>query len=126
MVYPFEDKGDGDWMAREFFSGGIMPSHKLLLYFQDHLKIDKVWHFSGEHYSKTSWAWLNKMDKNKSKIIEIFSGKDNEFSEAVCLNTAAALIVAQKFDNFEESYKFSKAHILSGKGLVHLKKLQIS
>ena len=80
MVYPFEDKGDGDWMAREFFSGGIMPSHKLLLYFQDHLKIDKVWHFSGEHYSKTSWAWLNKMDKNKSKIIEIFSdtyGKEN-------------------------------------------------
>ena len=48
--------------------------------FQDHLKIDKVWHFSGKHYSKTSWAWLNKMDKNKSKIIEIFSdtyGKEN-------------------------------------------------
>ena len=63
---------------------------------------------------------------NASKIIEIFSGKDNEFSEAVCLNAAAALIVAQKFDNFKESYKFSKAHILSGKGLVHLKKLQIS
>jgi len=63
---------------------------------------------------------------NANKIIEIFSGKDNEFSEAVCLNAAAALIVAQKFDNFKESYKFSKAHILSGKGLVHLKKLQIS
>ena len=63
---------------------------------------------------------------NASKIIEIFSGKDNEFSEAVCLNAAAALIVVQKFDNFKESYNFSKAHILSGKGLVHLKKLQIS
>ena len=80
MVYPFENKGDGDWMAREFFSGGIMPSHKLLLYFQEHLKIDKVWHFSGEHYSRTSWAWLNKMDQNKAKIIGIFSdtyGKEN-------------------------------------------------
>ena len=55
---------------------------------------------------------------NANKIIEIFSGKDNEFSEAVCLNAAAALIVAQKFDNFKESYNFSKAHILSGKGLV--------
>ena len=63
---------------------------------------------------------------NARKIIEIFSGKDNEFSEAVCLNAAAALIVVQKFDNFKESYNFSKAHILSGKGLVHLKKLQIS
>jgi len=73
MVYPFEDKSEGDWMAREFFSGGIMPSHKLLLYFQDNLKIDKVWHFSGEHYSKTSWAWLKKMDDNKEKILQIFS-----------------------------------------------------
>ena len=63
---------------------------------------------------------------NASKIIEIFSGIDNEFSEAVCLNTAAALIVSKKFNNFVKSYEFSKKHILSGNALVHLKKLQIS
>ena len=63
---------------------------------------------------------------NASKIIEIFSGIDNEFSEAVCLNTAAALIVSKKFNNFAKSYEFSKKHILSGNALVHLKKLQIS
>ena len=61
---------------------------------------------------------------NANMIIEIFSGKENEFSEAVCLNTAAALIVAQKFDDFKKSYEFSKTHILSGKALTHLKKLQ--
>ena len=72
LAYPFENEGDGDWMAREFFSGGMMPSHNLLLYFQDDLKIDQVWRLSGTHYEKTSLAWLNEMDKNKRYIVEIF------------------------------------------------------
>ena len=55
LVYPFEDRGDGDWMAREFFSGGIMPSHKLLLHFSKHMKIDSLWKVNGIHYSKTSY-----------------------------------------------------------------------
>jgi anthranilate phosphoribosyltransferase len=63
---------------------------------------------------------------NANKIIEIFSGKHNEFSEAVCLNAAAALIVSKKFDNFFKSYEFSKKHILTGKALIHLKKIQTS
>ena len=73
LVYPFEDQGPSDWMAREFFSGGLMPSHRLLLHFQNDLKIKKIWRLSGKHYSKTSWAWLSKMDKNKKEILEIFS-----------------------------------------------------
>ena len=80
LVYPFENKGEADWMAREFFSGGMMPSHDLLLYFQDELKIEKTWRISGVHYEKTSLAWLKKMDKNKKKIMKIFSetyGKNN-------------------------------------------------
>ena len=73
LVYPFEDKGEGDWMAREFFSGGIMPSHKLLLHFSKHMRIDSLWKVNGLHYSKTSLAWLKLMDKNRSKILGIFS-----------------------------------------------------
>ena len=63
-------------------------------------------------------------DYNANKIIDIFSGKENEFSEAVCLNSAAALIVANKYSNFLEAYKFSKKHLLSDKALTHLKKIQ--
>ena len=73
LVYPFEDKGPGDWMSREFFSGGLMPSHRLLLHFQEDLNIEKVWRISGDHYSQTSWAWLDKMDQHKAHIIDIFS-----------------------------------------------------
>ena len=63
-------------------------------------------------------------DYNANKIIDIFSGKKNEFSEAVCLNSAAALIICNKFDKFEDAYDFSKKHLESDKALTHLKKIQ--
>ena len=72
IAYPFEDKGDGDWMAREFFSGGQMPSHRLLMSFPDRMKIEKDWRVSGTHYEQTSLAWLRKMDTNKIEVLELF------------------------------------------------------
>ena len=72
VAYPFEDKGDGDWMAREFFSGGQMPSHRLLMSFPDRMKIEKDWRVCGTHYEKTSLAWLRKMDTNKIEVLELF------------------------------------------------------
>jgi anthranilate phosphoribosyltransferase len=63
-------------------------------------------------------------DYNANKIIDIFSGKKNEFYEAVCLNSAAALIVCNKFNKFEDAYEFSKKHLESDKALSHLKKIQ--
>jgi len=66
----------------------------------------------------------NDADYNANKIIDIFSGNKNEFSEAVCLNSAAGLIVSGKFSEFEEAYNFSKEYLQSGKVLSHLKKIQ--
>jgi len=63
-------------------------------------------------------------DYNARKIIDIFSGKKNEFFEAVCLNSAAGIVVSQKIEKFDEAYKFSKKHLESGKVLNHLKKIQ--
>ena len=61
---------------------------------------------------------------NANKIIDIFSGSKNEFSEAVCLNSAAALIICNKFNKFEDAYEFSKKHLESDMALTHLKKIQ--
>ena len=63
-------------------------------------------------------------DYNANKIIDIFSGSKNEFSEAVCLNSAAALIVCNKFNKFEDAYEFSRKYLESDKALIHLKKIQ--
>ena len=68
-------------MAREFFSGGMMPSHQLLLYFQDDLKIEATWRLSGTHYEKTSLAWLKNMDDNRSSILKIF---EKTYGERKC------------------------------------------
>ena len=61
---------------------------------------------------------------NADKMSEIFKGKDNDFSKAVCLNAAAGLIVEEKFNNFSEAYNHAREFILSGKTFSHLKKLQ--
>ncbi len=65
-------------MAREFFSGGQMPSHKLLMSFPGHMKAETSWRIDGTHYAKTSRAWLEKMDKNKKAIVEVFSSTYGE------------------------------------------------
>ncbi len=80
FAYPFEVKDETDWMSKYFFTGGQMPSDDLFLYFQKDLVIQNHWRVNGEHYQKTSEAWLSKMDENKDKIIPIFEstyGKEN-------------------------------------------------
>lgn len=79
-AYHFEVRDETDWMAKYFFTGGMMPSHNLFLYFQESLSIVNHWVVNGTHYGKTSEAWLSNMDKNKSSIIPILEktyGKEN-------------------------------------------------
>ena len=63
-------------------------------------------------------------DYNSQKMNEIFQGKDNDFSIAVCLNAAAGLIVADKASSFKDGYIKLRDHILSGKVMSHISKLQ--
>ncbi len=72
FAYKFEVIDESDWMSKYFFTGGIMPSNHLLLYFNDHLTIQKHWLVNGMHYSKTSEAWLQNMDKHKKEIMPLF------------------------------------------------------
>jgi len=61
---------------------------------------------------------------NANKMINIFKGEDDDFSKAVCLNSAAGLIVSEKYTNFNDAYKISRENILSGRTLDYLKSIQ--
>ena len=61
---------------------------------------------------------------NADKMVEIFKGKDNDFSKAVCLNAAAGLIVNEKFSEFLDAYNHAREFILSGKPYSYLEKIQ--
>lgn len=69
--YTFDVKADDDWMSQYFFSGGMMPSDDLPLYFQDDLKIIEKWRWDGTHYEKTANAWLENMDQNHAVLTPV-------------------------------------------------------
>jgi cyclopropane-fatty-acyl-phospholipid synthase len=73
FAYLFEVRDQTDWMAKYFFTGGMMPSDSLYSHFQEDLIIETQWIVNGVNYSKTAEAWLQNMDSYKKEIKEIFS-----------------------------------------------------
>lgn len=68
FAYPFEARDGSDWMARHFFSGGMMPSESLFSQVQHALAVEEQWRIGGTHYERTANAWLQNMDDNRSAI----------------------------------------------------------
>ena len=80
FAYPYESHGESDWMARHFFTGGMMPSHGLFLQLQDDLIVERHWRFDGSHYQRTAEAWLQNFDRHRAAInpllAEVYGGDE--------------------------------------------------
>lgn len=71
--YVYEDAGPGDWMARNFFSGGIMPSDDLLLRYSEDFSVERQWRWSGMHYRRTLESWLQRLDSQSSEALRLLN-----------------------------------------------------
>jgi anthranilate phosphoribosyltransferase len=61
---------------------------------------------------------------NAEKIVEIYKGKSNEFSQSVALNVAAGLVVSGKENDFKIAFDKASKHLASGGVFQHFSKLQ--
>ena len=66
--YRFDHGDKSDWIARHFFTGGIMPSHGLIHTFGDLFEVEEEWRWSGLHYRRAALDWLANFDANRGEI----------------------------------------------------------
>ncbi len=72
LAYPFEVRDGSDWMSQYFFTGGLMPSARLLGEFQESLRLVQQWWVDGTHYERTANDWLAGMDARRDEIMAVF------------------------------------------------------
>jgi len=72
-TYPFEVNGSSNWMARHFFTNGIMPAADLLERFNEDLQVTEQFTWSGDHYRRTAEAWLANLDSRQNEILFVLT-----------------------------------------------------
>lgn len=72
-LYAFEPDAGGGWMARHFFSGGIMPSWDYLTRYQDDLDLVERWEVDGRQYALTLRAWLENLDHHRDDVLPLLA-----------------------------------------------------
>lgn len=71
-AYRFDHSDRTDWIARHFFTGGVMPSHGLVRQFEDTYAVEREWRWSGLYYERTALDWLRNFDANRDAIRTVF------------------------------------------------------
>lgn len=73
QTYTYEPRNASDWMARNFFTGGMMPAEGLFQNYQEHLVLRDQWRVDGTHYQKTCDAWLERLDENREHVLRVLA-----------------------------------------------------
>ncbi len=78
LPYLFETGGETDWMAENFFTGGIMPSFDIFEQAAPSMMVERKWWINGTHYERTLEDWCALLDNRKAVVTELFMNQYGE------------------------------------------------
>ncbi|KAH9492635.1 hypothetical protein Btru_024126 [Bulinus truncatus] len=118
--YAFDIKpgSDTEWMAKNFFTGGTMPSSDLFLFFQNDISLVDWWAINGTHYAKTLEAWLAKMDASKAKVDDIFTQNYGKDAVQQSFNWRLFFIFCSEVFKFKNGNEWHISHQLFKKNIL--------
>ena len=93
-----------------------MPSLDTLLFFQEHLVIERRWQVSGINYAKTAGQWLKKLDSDRNNVLEILRGFYGDNEAKIWLQRWRIFFMAcEEQFAFRQGSEWMVAHYLFGK-----------
>jgi len=110
-AYTFDVGGRGDWMARHFFTGGMMPSSDLLPRAFDALTHQQTWWVNGRHYAKTLAAWRRRLETHHDELVPLLQdGQSRAVGVARYNRWRVFLIACEELFAFGQGRHFGVVH----------------
>ena len=75
LTYLFDAEGEENWMGRNFFSGGMMPSANWLEHQATNLALQRQWKVDGTHYQRTCEAWLRNLNARRPAVKRVLANE---------------------------------------------------
>ena len=122
LMYPFVDAGKSDWMARNFFTDGLMPAASTLAHFQEDLTLQRQWWVDGGHYERTANAWLENLDRNKAAVTTALSATYGDQSQIWLQRWRMFFMACAELFGYRDGQEWLVAHYLFGRPEARLKR----
>lgn len=104
----FDREAPQEWMARWFFTGGILPSDDLLLHEQRDLRVVGHWMLGGDHYQRTLEAWLARLDARRAEADRLLDPRS-------VARWRVFLLASAEMFGFRKGTEFGVSHYLFAK-----------